>query len=58
MKCLSCGSKMKVMDSRTMNNEVFRRYVCKCGERLYTKESIDSGAKKKISQININRYKH
>lgn len=52
MKCLKCGDRMYVMDSRGEDNITYRRYVCKnCGSYLYTKEQQDGRAKRIICKI-------
>lgn len=39
MICPKCGSKMKVVDTRTYNNVCLRAYKClKCNNRFYTNE--------------------
>lgn len=43
MTCPKCGSKMKVIDTRTFNNVCLRAYKCtKCDNKFYTHESETS----------------
>lgn len=41
MVCPKCGGQVQVKDSRTDNNTVIRRRRCvKCGQNIYTKETM------------------
>ena len=61
MLCPHCGSKTKVMDSRSNGKSVFRRRKCnKCGAIFFTSESVEpSGdAFHKLFNIYQNRRKY
>lgn len=55
MICPNCNRKLRVMESRNQGNVTFRRYVCECGVRLYTKEQEDKDARNKLTRIRADK---
>ena len=44
MHCKECGGKSIVIDSREIENEIFRKRKCKkCGRKFFTTEIEDDG---------------
>jgi ssDNA-binding Zn-finger/Zn-ribbon topoisomerase 1 len=50
MNCPNCGKRMRVKDSRCTGEKTYRRYLCSCGEKMYTEEKPEQEARLKLSR--------
>ena len=52
MTCLTCKSRMYVVETRGKENITYRRYKCKaCGSYLYTTEQQSGQAKRNLTIV-------
>lgn len=58
IKCPNCGSGASLMESRHLDNNVYRKYKCiKCGFIFYTKEHISDEAWEEITRYHREYYR-
>lgn len=50
MICQKCEKRMRVRDSRCTGDKTYRRYVCSCGNKIYTEETQTKDARLKLSR--------